>query len=401
MSEIPAMRYRLQSQYILLNSQRRNTVGGCGERTPMSVYTQAFRPLLFRMEPERAHDRAIRAAEVASRSKVVCAVASHLAPKADALLAVDVCGMRFAHPVGLAAGFDKSGRGIPFWGALGFSHVEIGSVSAHPSGGNARPRLFRIPEDEGIVVNYGLPNDGAARVQERLAATRMTVPLGINIVNTNKGAGAPPDSDAEIIGDYVESVRRLEAHAAYLTLNLSCPNTCDGRTFFAHPQNLARLLEAVGELGPRKPVFLKVAPFAQTDDLDSFLERAAMAPYVRGFEVNLPPGKPAPLKTAASQLALMPGAVSGKPCEKLINGTLRALYQRMDRSRYCLIAAGGIFSGADAYRKIRLGASLVQLLTALVYQGPLVVARVVRELAVLLARDGYRHVSDAVGADAR
>ncbi|MCW5964361.1 MAG: quinone-dependent dihydroorotate dehydrogenase [Bryobacterales bacterium] len=367
----------------------------------MSIYTHAIRPLLFRMEPERAHDRAIRAAALASRSKVACAAASLLAPPAEALLAVDVCAMHLAHPVGLAAGFDKSGRGIPFWGALGFSHVEIGSISAHPSRGNPKPRLFRIPDDEGIVVNYGLPNDGAVRVAERLATLRMPVPLGINIVNTNKGAGVPPDSDAEIIGDYVESVRRLESHAAYLTLNLSCPNTCDGRTFFAHPQNLARLLEAVGELGPRKPVFLKVAPFAQLDDLEGFLEHASKAPYLRGFEVNLPPGKPVPLRTPDARLAMMPGAVSGKPCEDLINGTLRALYQRMDRSKYCLVAAGGIFTGADAYRKIRLGASLVQLLTALVYQGPLVVRNVVRELTALLTRDGYHHVSDAVGTDAR
>jgi dihydroorotate dehydrogenase (fumarate)/dihydroorotate dehydrogenase len=356
--------------------------------------------MLFRVDGERMHDRAIRAAEIASGLPGFCPLLESVLAPGGPRVEIDVAGMRLPHPVGLAAGFDKSGRGIRLWEALGFSHVEIGSISASPSAGNPKPRLFRSPKDQAIIVNYGLPNDGASRVAERLRGTPFRHALGVNIVNTNKGAGAASDSDKEILDDYVTTVRAMAPLATYLVLNLSCPNTCDGRTFFAHPGNLSRLLEAVGEAGPAKPVFLKVAPFAHPEEMDAFLERVAAAPYVSGFAVNLPPGKPVPLRLTPERLAKMPGAVSGKPCQDLVDQTLAEFYRRMDRKRYRLIGAGGVFTAEDAYRKIRLGASMVQMLTGLVYEGPLVVRRVVRRLSALVARDGFRSVDEAIGIDA-
>jgi dihydroorotate dehydrogenase (fumarate)/dihydroorotate dehydrogenase len=346
------------------------------------------------------HDRAIRSAEIASRIPGVCPLLEGLLRTAAPNLSLNIAGILMPHPLGLAAGFDKSGRGVRLWEALGFSHVEIGSISASPSAGNPKPRLFRSPSDHAIIVNYGLPNDGAARVAERLRGTQIRHALGVNIVNTNKGAGAASDSDKQILDDYVTTVRAMAPLATYLVLNLSCPNTCDGRTFFAHPGNLSRLLEAVGETDPAKPVFLKVAPFAHTEEMDAFLERVAAAPYVAGFAVNLPPGKPVPLQMPEERLAKMPGAVSGKPCQDLVDQTLAEFYRRMDRKRYRLIGAGGVFTAGDAYRKIRLGASMVQMLTGLVYEGPLVVRRVVRGLSGLLAQDGFRSVEEAIGVDA-
>src|SRR4051794_2723943 len=142
----------------------------------MRVYAGLVRPLLFRADPERVHDLAVRAAELASRSRVVCgAVAAR--PVEDRRLAVEVAGLRFATPLGLAAGFDKSARAVPLLSALGFGHVEVGSISADPSAGNPRPRLFRLPGERAIVVHYGVPNDGAARVAERLRGRRPDVPL--------------------------------------------------------------------------------------------------------------------------------------------------------------------------------------------------------------------------------
>jgi dihydroorotate dehydrogenase len=285
------------------------------------------------------------------------------------------------------------------WAALGFGHIEIGSISADPSAGNPKPRLWRIPKDSGLIVNYGLPNESAKHVAERLAALRTTVPLGINIVNTNHGPQAPPTSDQAVVDDYVRSIRRLDAHASYLTLNLSCPNTADGRGFVSDPCRLRLLLEAVREAAPVKPVFLKVAPFPDLRALDAFLEQVDAVPFIRGFGINLPPGKPVPLMTPAAQVRQMPGAVSGIPCQELADHAGAVLYRRMDRRRYGLIATGGVFTAADAYRKIRLGASLVQLLTALVYEGPAIVRTIASGLDELLARDGYANVSDAVGAD--
>ena len=365
----------------------------------VSVY-RLIRPVLFRTDAERMHDRAIRAAERAGQMPWVCsAVAAWEMPAQDERLTTEIGALRFAHPLGLAAGFDKSGRATPFWAALGFSHVEIGSVSAEASTGNPKPRLFRIPDDGAIVVNYGLPNEGCERVAARLEHVHLGVPLGVNIVNTNRGPQAEPSPDDEVIDDYVRSVRRLESCADYLVLNLSCPNTREGRTFCSGTPRLAALLSAVGELHPSRPLFLKVAPFPNPAEVEAFLLVVEGFPFVSGFSVNLPSGKPAGLKTSPDTLANMPGAVSGKPAEAAANRTIGELFRRMDRRRYRIIGSGGVFTAEDAYRKIRCGASLVQLLTALVYEGPGVVSSICSGLAALLERDGYRNVMEAVGAN--
>ena len=362
----------------------------------MTMYSLA-RPLLFRLDPETAHNLAIRAAELASFSPRLCSLISEHNKSKVECLKTEVAGMTMASPIGLAAGFDKSARGVPFLSALGFGHLEVGSISADPSDGNARPRLFRLPLDEGIVVHYGLPNDGAERVRTRLMAQQRTVPLGVNIVSTNRGPGAPNPSDDEVIDDYTRSVRLLQGGSDYLCLNLSCPNTREGRGFFHERRRLRLLLESLAEVGIAKPLFLKVAPFADASEIDSLLEAIDGSRFVSGFSINLPSGKPAGLTTPASHLAHMPGAVSGRPCAAAADRAIAELFRRMDKQRYQIIGSGGVFNATDAYRKIRLGASLVQLMTALVYEGPGVVKTINCGLADLLTADGFTCVGDAVG----
>jgi dihydroorotate dehydrogenase (fumarate)/dihydroorotate dehydrogenase len=203
-----------------------------------------------------------------------------------------------------------------------------------------------------------------------------------------------------IIEDYRRSVALLQHDADYLCINLSCPNTRDGQGFFHQAGRLDRLLAVLADVGVTKPLFLKVAPFAEASELDSFLAAADRAPFVSGFSINLPPGKPAGLRTPAAELSDKPGAVSGPGCRDRADHTIAALYRSMDQDRYTIIGSGGVTSGADAYRKIRLGATLVQLYTTLVYQGPGAVHRITRELATLAARDELTALSDAVGIDA-
>jgi dihydroorotate dehydrogenase (fumarate)/dihydroorotate dehydrogenase len=365
----------------------------------MGIYTRILRPLAFRRDSELMHNMAIRSAELASAAPLLCTVLSTHYERSYERLQCDVAGLHFRNPLGLAAGYDKNARATPLWAALGFGHIEIGSVSADPSAGNPRLRLWRIPEGRGLIVNYGLPNDGADRVAKRLARARLSVPLGVNVVNTNHGPQTPPASDDAIVEDYVRSIRLLDAHAGYLILNLSCPNTADGRAFVSGASRLRRLLEAVREAAPVKPVFLKVAPFADLRALEAFLEQVDGVPFVRGFGVNLPPGKPVPLAVSEDLLRAMPGAVSGLPCQELMDRAGAELYRRMDRKRYSIIGTGGVFDADSAYRKIRLGASLVQFLTALVYEGPGIVRRIAGGLDELLARDGFRNVAEAVGVD--
>jgi dihydroorotate dehydrogenase (fumarate)/dihydroorotate dehydrogenase len=363
------------------------------------VYETLIRPLLFRLDPERAHWTTIAAAEKAGFA----------APLLRALLAVDdprlrttVAGLDFPTPIGLSAGFDKNGQAVRTLAGLGFGYVEIGSVSADPSPGNAAPRLWRLPDDRAVLVAYGVPNDGAQRVAARLDGTKLPVPLGINIVKTNHGPGAAPESDDAIIAEYARAARLLAPRADYLMFNLSCPNTHDGRDFFADRGRLTAWLSAIDALRLAPPVFLKVSPLGGVANVEQLLEVVEPFGFIRGFMFNLPLVKPeAHLKSAAADWKTKPGAISGPPSAPLLDDCLRECFRRMDRSRYTLFASGGVSSGADAYAKIRMGASLVSLYTALVFAGPLLVRRITQELAALLARDGFARVSEAVGADIR
>lgn len=363
----------------------------------MGVYARLIRPLLFRVDPESIHDRAIRAGRLLGSFSATRSVLSTLYGFRDSRLEINVCGIQFPNPIGLAAGFDKSGRAIDVLAAVGFGHLEIGSVSADPSEGNPRPRLFRLPRDRAIVVNYGLQNDGADVIAARLACRSLPIPLGINIVKTNRGTNAPTESPEEILNDYARSVRKLKDIADYLCVNLSCPNTEMGRDFFSDHVNVTRLMAVLSDLEIRCPVFLKVSPLGGTRAIEGLLTAVEGVGFVSGFVFNLPPGKPERLLTPRPIVEKMPGAVSGKPVEGLIDSCIREMYCRMDRNRYRIIGVGGVFSAADAYLKIRLGASLIQILTCMVYEGPGIVKRINRGLCELLKRDGFANVAQAIG----
>jgi dihydroorotate dehydrogenase (fumarate)/dihydroorotate dehydrogenase len=362
------------------------------------VYQRVVRPALFRLDAERAHELALRASEVGGRVALGPRTARRWYGVDDERLRVTVAGIGFPNPLGLAAGFDKNARAVPMLGALGFGHVEVGSVSAHPSDGNPRPRLFRIPQDRGIVVAYGVPNDGAARVAERLAGIRAPVPVGVNLVKTNDPRR--PAVEPDVYDDYAESFAALQPHADYVALNMSCPNSAADKDFFDSAPRIRRLLERLEALDEGVPVFLKLKPTTDVGVLEEIVAIADDFPFVAGFAINLPSGKPPQLRlaTPAAELARKPGAVGGPPVEAYVNEVLAALYRiTRARGRYALIAAGGVSGPEAAYRKIRLGADLLQLYTGLVYQGPRLVRQTLTGLARLLERDGHATVADAVG----
>ncbi len=219
-------------------------------------------------------------------------------------------------------------------------------------------------------MHYGLPNDGTDIIARRLSKARLPVPLGVNLVVTNRGPGAPPPTADQIIGEYVAATRIMAPHADYLMLNLSCPNTVDGRDFFADSGHLNACLGALDEINPKLPVFLKVSPLGGIEAIERMLVAADSRRFVSGFMFNLPPVKPLGMNTPETIWRALPGAVSGPPASALADVCIRETFRRMDRKRYVLIGAGGVSSAEDAYAKIRLGASLVQLLTALIYEGP-------------------------------
>jgi dihydroorotate dehydrogenase len=263
--------------------------------------SKILRPLLFRLDAKTAHHLTVEACRIAGVIPGVASLTRMRHEKSFPELRSNIAGLHFVNPIGVAAGWDKSGRALRMIDSLGFGFVEIGSASARPSAGNPKPRLFRLPQDRGFIVNYGLPSDGADVVSRRLTAHRSRHPLGVNIVKTNDGPNAPACSDEEILADYLRSVSLLQPHASYLMLNLSCPNVTGGQDFFAQLGNITRLLEHLSQLGISRPVFLKVAPRDDPAEHQRLLLECEAFEFVRGFCFNLPSGKPETLSLATSR----------------------------------------------------------------------------------------------------
>jgi dihydroorotate dehydrogenase len=354
------------------------------------------RPLLFQVDAERAHHLAMRSCAVLGGVPAALAFAQQRWGSApDGRLASTVAGIAFPNPLGLGAGYDKSGEGIALLSRMGFGSLEIGSVSRWPSAGNpARPRLFRLPLDEAVIVNYGVPNDGAATVRERVARADSPVPLGINIVETNTGRQAEP---AEAIAELAAAAAILAPVARFLTISAECANA-PGVHSIARVENLRRLLEAIAAIGTLPPVFIKIR--VPADEIAAVARVTDDFPFVRGFRVNTISARPYEgLRTPRATWETMPGSLSspllGFPA---MLQAVRDWYVRIDPARYALIASGGIRSGRDAYTALRAGASLVQVVTALIFGGPSLARRINAELAQLLAADGVGNVAEIVGS---
>ena len=299
-------------------------------------------------------------------------------------LATTVAGLDFANPLGVAAGLDKNGEAVPGLFALGFGAVEIGTLTPRPQAGNARPRLFRLREDQAVINRYGFNNDGFAAAAQRLSTSQPPGVLGINV-------GANKDS-ADRVADYAWGVTAAtRVGCGYVTINISSPNT-PGLRDLQHGAALRDLLAASVEAAGTVPVFLKVAPdldAAQVDDIAGAALDHRVAALIVG---NTTVSRPALLSRNGSET----GGLSGAPLAILARARL-ADFHAATGGALPLVAAGGIDSGAEAYARLRAGASLVQLYTALAFAGPGLPGRVLRELDALLERDGFAGVGDAVG----
>ncbi|OYW47115.1 MAG: dihydroorotate dehydrogenase (quinone) [Sphingomonadales bacterium 32-68-7] len=336
------------------------------------------RPALFLLDPERAHRLTIAALKRLPSG----------APAPAGPLATRVAGLEFPNPLGLAAGFDKDGEVPDAMLGLGFGSVEVGSITPLPQAGNPRPRLFRLSEDEGVINRMGFNNGGGEAAAARLAARRGKGGIvGINV-------GANKDSP-DRIADYARMTALMTPLASYLAVNISSPNT-PGLRALQDEAALAGLLEAVlearGSNGP--PVFLKVAPDLEPADIDAIarlaLDRRLGALMVGNTTISRPP--------LASDHAAETGGLSGAPLRPLALQRLRD-FRAATGGAIPLVGVGGIASAEDAWQRIRAGASLVQLYSAMVYEGPGIAARIVRGMEVLMQRDGFSSVAEAVGTE--
>lgn len=343
-------------------------------------------PFLMMMDPERAHRAAITAVKLGLAGRDLA--------KDPPALACKVWGLDFRNPIGLAAGFDKDGEVFDRMLALGFGFVEAGSVTPRPQPGNPKPRLFRLVEDRAVINRFGFNSRGLEHFVERLSQRS-----GARVVGANLGKNKETEDAA---ADYAMGIDAVCRHSDYLVINVSSPNTPGLRGLQARgpiADLLGRSLDArqkaAGDKNRPPPLLAKVGPDLAEEQVSDIGE-VALACGIDGLIVgNTTVTRPSGLQSACRDEA---GGLSGRPLFAHANACLAAMY-RYTRGRLPIIGCGGVASGADAYAKIRAGAHLVQLYSALVYHGPGLVRTIKSELAALLAADGFASVAEAVGVD--
>ena len=350
------------------------------------LYARILRPLLFRLDPELAHRLTLAA----------LALAPPIAAPADPPeLATTVFGVRLPNPVGLAAGMDKDARALNAWNLLGFGFAELGTITPRAQPGNPRPRMWRLETDRALINRLGFPGSGmaaAAARLERAARRARSIRLGLNF-GPNKDT--PP---GRVAGDYAALTRRLAARADFIVVNVSSPNTPGLRDFQA-PARIREIVGAIrGAAAPgvaSPPVLIKIAPDLDDAQIDALCV-CALDERISGVVAT----NTTLARAEAGVAAPYPGGLSGPPLSARARRVIGRIYAA-SAGRMPIIGVGGIASAADAFEHIRAGASLVELYTAMIYQGPGIVGEIKRGLVRLLAREGFRSISEATGTAAK
>lgn len=360
-------------------------------------YRKFVRPVLFNFESEDIHNRTLEWLGRFSRSRVGldCLDSFYGMPQ----LPVTLWNLPFPNPVGLAAGMDKQAQAVPAWAALGFGFSELGGVTWHAQPGNPQPRMFRAIEDEALVNRMGFNNPGAEAIATRLAAWKKSGfwphhPVGVNL---GKSKVTPLEDAAD---DYANSFRALQDLADFFVVNVSSPNTPNLRQLqdrAALDQILASL-QKINESGsiPPKPILVKVAPDLTFEALDEILELVGPRRLAGLVATNTTISRPNSANAAYQET----GGLSGRPLGSRSTEVIRHLY-RQTRGRVPVIGVGGIFNAADAWEKVTAGASLVQVYTGLVYEGPKIAREITEGLQERLQREGIKTLGEAVGSASR
>lgn len=362
-------------------------------------YRYFIKPFLFSKDPERIHDFTISLGEKLGRNVATRFLIDSFLNYQHPKLRQRLLGMNFSNPLGLAAGFDKNGRLTQILPILGFGFEEIGSITFEPSAGNPRPRLDRLPKSQGLVVNYGLCNLGADTILSGLSSLKFRFPLGISIAKTNSPKTVVSKDG---IADYASCLEKVLRSGVgdYVTINISCPNAYGGETFTT-PGNLNDLLTVLLSMPGGKPIFVKMPLDIGKQELDELLQ-ICKKQGVKGVVIsNLTKNRSSKfIDQEEIKKVISRGGISGKPTFEKSNELIKFAYQNYGKD-FVIIGCGGVFTAEDAYHKIKLGASLIQLITGLVFRGPQLACEINRGLARFLERDGLSNISDAVGVDCK
>jgi dihydroorotate dehydrogenase len=371
------------------------------------VYANAVRPLLFLMPPGASHSLAFAGlAPVEYAAPVRALVRALLAPR-DPCIAVRAMGLDFPSPLGLAGGFDKNALRPRALAALGFGHLELGTVTATAQRANPGPNLFRLPHDRALINRLGFPNQGAARVAVRLTARGLThggagVPVGVSI---GKSRPVPMDDMDAVVSDYLAAFAPLRARGAdFVVVNVSSPNTKDLRTMQAAPlaqtllQALVRANEgaALGRAGPAVPLLLKIAPDLDDAGIEALLAVVEATGIAGVVATNTTVARTGLTTTSARVEAIGPGGLSGPPLRERAAQVVRRVRARLG-PKPVVIGVGGVERAEHAMALVRAGADLVQMYTGFVYEGPFAPSRIAGELAAIVQREGAASIRDLRG----
>ncbi len=349
-----------------------------------------IRTLLFQLKPESVHELIIAFSRFAGQFQAIRSLLEKTSQYEDSRLNVSVGNLDFPNPIGLAAGFDKNGQAVDMLQSLGFGAIEVGTVTPKAQPGNPKPRLFRLKEDQAMINRMGFNNDGVNALVERLRGSRKKIPIGINL-----GKNKSTEID-EAVEDYLIGLYRARKVADYFTINISSPNTKNLRNLqqesYLYPL-IRRIMETRDQLasksGKSKQIWLKIAPDLSDQELEIIvgiaLELKVDALIVNNTTISRP--------DLISEYRNEVGGLSGKPIACLSDQILKKTYE-LTRGKIPIIGVGGIFSAEDVFRKISLGASMVQIFTGLIYKGPGLVKKINRELIRLMDKSNCRGIKD-------
>lgn len=379
-----------------------NTIVGIRNKFLWAGY-QAVRPLIFLMEPEEAHYSLKRVGVFLGNNPITRGLTSALMDYNHKSLAIEVDGIKYRNPVGLSAGFDKDGELTKIYPSLGFGLAELGSFTGEICPGNPGKRLFRMIKSKAIVVWYGLNNEGAETISKRLANEDFgRLRVGINAANSN----LTPEFDLDVsINDYLKTMKLFKDVGDYYTVNISCPNTQEGEPF-VDKDNLDVLLAAiVKEIRPisDKPIYVKLAADMTLEEINTIVDACVEWGMDGVVCTNLAKPeynsehRPEEYPTEKGLLPKGKGAMSGLPLQRISTNVIRHVYRRT-RGKLTIIGVGGIFSAKDAYEKITSGASLLHMITTMIFDGPQNINEINRGLVKLLKKDGFKSLSEAVGS---
>lgn len=362
------------------------------------IYKKIIKPILFCFPADDVHTFFLKIGNFLGRFSFARMISDKLFFYKNKNLNQNVCGISFTNPIGLAAGFDYDTDLINILPSVSFGFHTIGTVTNLPYSGNARPMLGRLPKSKSLLVNKGFKSMGMDSVLKKINKSSKRIPLGISIGSTNKTYKDIEEMAGDIILSFEKALK--EDYFDYFELNISCPNLINTENLaskFDTPEGLKLLLDKLEKLSINRPLFIKMYLEKSEEDTMSLADVASKYLFVNGFIFsNLVKNRANPNFDKDEIAKAGKGNFSGKPTEQITNNLISAVYKKY-KERFIIIGCGGVFTGADAYEKIKRGATLIQMITGMIYESPSVIGEINKDLARLIKKDGYENIKEAIG----